>query len=454
MKPARNPDSAMRHAAVAIVRELRNAGHEACFAGGCVRDLLRNVAPKDYDIATSARPEAIRALYPKANAIGAHFGVMLVRRAGFSFEIATFREDGDYHDGRRPTSVTFSDAAADAKRRDFSINGMFFDPLENRVIDYVGGRNDLAAKRIRAIGCAADRFREDYLRLLRAVRFATVLEFEIEPETWEAIRAAAGRIPAISPERIREELDKIWLSPHRLRGFDQLVESGLMEAILPEILALRGCEQAPQFHPEGDVFVHTRLMLAQLAPEASLSLVLSVLFHDIAKPKTFSMDPADGRIRFHGHETLGAEMAEGILRRLRYPNSVIDSVVSAVAHHMRFKDVKQMRTATLKRFMGRANFVEELELHRVDCLGSHRKLDHHEFLLAKFREFAEAPLPPKWFLNGGDLLERGFPSGPEIGEILTEAHDLQLEGAHSCREEALAWLEERLGRRSPRPRVP
>ena len=434
----------MEAAAVAIVRELRAAGHEACFAGGCVRDLLRGVVPKDFDIATSARPEEILRLYPKADAIGAHFGVMLVKRGGHAYEVATFREDGDYHDGRRPASVTFSDAVADARRRDFTINGMFYDPVAGEVIDHVGGRADLGARLIRAIGNPRDRFREDYLRLLRAIRFATLLEFEIEPGTWEAIREVAPRITDISPERIREELDKIWKSPRRLRGFDLLAESGLMQAILPEILDLRGCEQPPQFHPEGDVFVHTRLMLSLLPPDASLPLVLSVLFHDIAKPATFTRDPADGRIRFNGHEKVGAEMTEAILRRLRYPNAVIDATVSGVAHHMRFKDVTKMRTATLKRFMAREHFADELELHRVDCLGSNGLLGNHEYLLAKQREFSAAPLLPKWFLQGGDLIARGIRPGPALGELLTEAHDLQLDGTHATREEALAWLEERV----------
>ncbi len=434
----------MEAAAVAIIRELRAAGHEACFAGGCVRDLLRGVAPKDFDIATSARPEEILRLYPKADAIGAHFGVMLVKRGGHAYEVATFREDGDYHDGRRPASVTFSDAVADARRRDFTINGMFYDPVAGEVIDHVGGRADLGARLIRAIGHPRDRFREDYLRLLRAIRFATLLEFEIEQGTWEAIREVAPHITDISPERIREELDKIWKSPRRLRGFDLLVESGLMQAILPEILVLQGCEQPPQFHPEGDVFVHTRLMLSLLPPDASLPLVLSVLFHDIAKPATFTRDPADGRIRFHGHDQLGAEMTEAILRRLRYPNAVIDATVSGVAHHMRFKDVTKMRTATLKRFMAREHFADELELHRVDCLGSNGLLGNHEYLLAKQREFSAAPLLPKWFLQGGDLIARGIRPGPALGELLTEAHDLQLDGTHATREEALAWLEERV----------
>ena len=433
----------MESTAVAIVRELLAAGHEACFAGGCVRDLLRGVAPKDYDIATSARPDEILRLYPKADAIGAHFGVMLVKRGGHAYEVATFREDGDYHDGRRPTSVTFSDAVADARRRDFTINGMFYDPVAGEVIDHVAGRADLEARLIRSIGRPEDRFREDYLRLLRAIRFATLLGFEIEPGTWQAIRGVAPHITEISTERIREELDKIWKSTHRLRGFDLLVESGLMRAILPEVLDLQGCEQPPQFHPEGDVFVHTRLMLSLLPPDASLPLVLSVVFHDIAKPATFSLDPAEGRIRFNGHEKVGAEMTATILRRLRYPNAVIDAVVSGVAHHMQFKDVTKMRTATLKRFMARDHFADELELHRVDCLGSHRLLGNYDYLLAKQEEFAAAPLLPKWFLQGGDLIAQGWRPGPDLGSLLTEAHDLQLDGTHTSREDALAWLKEK-----------
>lgn len=433
----------MESDAVSIVRELQNAGHEAFFAGGCVRDLLRGVVPKDFDIATSARPEEIRKLYPKADAIGAHFGVMLVRRGGHHFEIATFREDGDYVDGRRPASVSFTTAEVDAKRRDFTINGIFLDPVADRLIDYVGGEADLEKGILRAIGHAEDRFREDYLRLLRGVRFATLLDFRIEAGTWEAIRAVSGNITSISPERIREELDKIWTSPNRLRGFDLLVESGLMKAILPEILDLKGCEQPPQFHPEGDVFIHTRLVLSHLPPNASLPLVLSALLHDIAKPATFSLDPEEGRIRFSGHDKLGAEMAEGILRRLRYSNAVIEAVVSGVAHHMRFKDVRKMRTATLKRFMARDHFPDELQLHRADCLGSSKNLDNLDFLLGKQREFESAPLLPKWFLQGGDLIARGWPPGPDLGEVLTEAHDLQLEGTHRSREEALAWLDAR-----------
>ena len=433
--------------AVRIVRKLQDAGHETYLAGGCVRDRLLSVSPKDYDIATSARPEDILKLYPGGDTIGAHFGVILVRSGGHHFEIATFREDGVYQDGRRPDSVTFSTSEADAKRRDFTVNGMFFDPVANRLIDHVGGESDLRDRVIRAIGNPTERFAEDYLRLLRAIRFATLLEFEIEAATWEAILANAGQLNQISPERIREELDRIWQSPQRVRGFDLLVASGLMSEAIPEIMDLQGCEQPPQWHPEGDVFVHTRLMLSLLAPDASLPLILSVLFNDIGKPATFSYDPAEERIRFSGHEKIGAGMTESILKRLRYSNAVIDATVSGVTHHMMFKDVKKMRTAKLKRFMAREHFDDELELHRVDCEGSNGILENYEFLQEKRREYASTPLLPKWFVQGGDLIARGWTHCPELGEILTEAHDLQLDGTHTTREEALAWLEEkRMGR--------
>ncbi len=434
----------MESAAVSIVRELQGAGHEAYLAGGCVRDHLRGVEPKDYDIATSATPAEILKRFPRGDTIGAHFGVVLVRRGEFSFEIATFREDGAYEDGRHPASVRFSTSEADAKRRDFTINGMFFDPVADRLIDHVGGADDLRSGLIRAIGNPEDRFQEDYLRLLRAIRFATVLDFAIEPETWCAIAAVSGKISLISPERIHEELDRIWMSPSRVRGFDLLVASGLMEHIIPEILDLKGCEQPPQWHPEGDVFVHTRLMLSLLPPDAGIALVLSVLLHDIGKPATFSYHPDEDRIRFSGHERTGAEMAEVILKRLRYSNAIIDAVVSGVAHHMMFKDVKKMRLSKLRRFMAREHFDDELELHRVDCLGSNGILENYEFIREKQHEFESAPLVPPRFVNGADLIARGMPPGPVFGDILTEAQDLQLEGVLTSKEDALIWLDNRI----------
>lgn len=430
----------MRRAAEQVISRLTAAGHRALFAGGCVRDLRRGVDPKDYDIATDATPPEILRLFPQGNTIGAHFGVVLVKNGGFPFEIATFRAEGEYKDGRRPESVTFTTPEEDAKRRDFTINGLFFDPATGEVIDYVGGLADLERGVIRAIGDPVARFREDYLRMLRAVRFATVLDFAIEPHTLAALRARAPHAVEISPERVRDELDKIWLSPRRVKGFDLLVESHLMQAILPEILTLQGCEQPPQFHPEGDVFVHTRLMLSLLPPDASLPLVLSVLLHDIAKPETYSYDAEADRIRFNGHDRLGAEMSVAILKRLRYPNHIIAAVESGVANHMVFKDVRKMRTARLKRFMARETFPDELELHRVDCAGSHGLLDNWEFLREKAGEFAAEPLIPPRLLTGHDLMALGWPAGPEMGDILTRVQDLQLEGALTTREEALEWV--------------
>ena len=432
----------MRRAAEQTITRLREAGHTALLAGGCVRDVLRGFEPKDYDIATDATPDEVLKIFPKGNTIGAHFGVVLVKEGEFSFEIATFRAEGEYKDGRRPESVTFTTPEEDAKRRDFTINGMFLDPADDRVIDHVGGLDDLKAGVIRAIGDPVERFREDYLRMLRAIRFATVLDFEIEQHTWAALQVRAPHVTEISPERIREELDKIWKSPRRVKGFDLLANSHLMQAILPEIMNLQGCEQPPQFHPEGDVFVHTRIMLDLLPDDASLPLVLSVLFHDIGKPDTYHYDVEADRIRFNGHDRLGAEMAVGIMKRLRYPNHIIDDVEVGVANHMIFKDVQKMRTAKLKRFMARETFDDEMELHRVDCTSSHGMLDNYEFLKEKAVEFANEPLIPPRLVTGHDLMERGWKAGPDMGKILTEIQDLQLEGTLTSREQALAHVDQ------------
>jgi poly(A) polymerase len=437
----------MEQIATDIVRTLQEAGHQALFAGGCVRDNLLGNEPKDFDIATSATPDEILEHFPKAGTVGAHFGVVLVKRDGHHLEIATFREDGKYSDGRRPDNVVFSTAENDARRRDFTINGMFHDPITNKTIDYVEGEDDLVSGLIRCIGNPEDRFREDYLRLLRAIRFSTRFEFEIEENTWHAIRATAGNIQLISPERIREELDQIWVSPHRLQGFDLLVESGLMKILLPEILDLQGCEQPPQWHPEGDVFIHTRLMLSHLPKDASLPLVLSVLFHDIAKPATFTYEPDEDRIRFNGHDKIGADMTRKILLRFRYSKAVIDSVTSAVENHMKFKDVQKMRSSTLRRFMARDGFDDELALHRVDCLGSHGNLSNHDFVLAKLDESAAEPLVPPPFITGRDLINRGLKPGPVFKEILRAGQDLQLEKELESREAALVWLDAELERR-------
>src|SRR5438105_1359668 len=332
--------STMEKTARDVAARLRESGHLAYLAGGCVRDIVRGETPKDFDIATDADPEAVQKLFPHTYAVGAHFGVILVVENGFQFEVATFRSDDVYVDGRRPSAVHFSSPEEDAKRRDFTINGMFYDPGTEQVIDFVGGRADLEAKLVRAIGEPAHRFAEDRLRMLRAVRFATVLEYEIDQQTWEALVANAAVINQISAERIREELVRIFLSPNRVRGWDLLDSSGLMRAILPELKAMKGVLQPEQFHPEGDVFVHTRLMLSLLPETVSVPLVFAVLFHDVAKPVTARVDET-GRIRFNEHDRIGAEMTEAIMRRLRFSGAEIQATVEMVRQHMVFKDARK-----------------------------------------------------------------------------------------------------------------
>ncbi|HEY1581558.1 MAG TPA: CCA tRNA nucleotidyltransferase [Chthoniobacterales bacterium] len=434
----------MESTARAIVDRLHVAGHVAYFAGGCVRDLVRGQEPKDIDIATDARPEEVQKIFRRTYAVGAHFGVIVVLENELQFEVATFRSDGAYLDGRHPVAVNFSSPEEDARRRDFTINGMFYDPPNDAVIDFVGGRQDLATGIVRAIGDPAQRFAEDRLRLLRAVRFATILEFEIEPTTWDAIVREAGAIGSISAERIREELVRIFLSPQRVRGWDLLDGSGLMKVVLPEIEDLKGCEQPPQFHPEGDVFQHTRLMLSLLPNEVSVPLVFSVLLHDIGKPATASVDET-GRIRFSGHDKLGAAMTEEVMQRLRFSRAEIEATVEAVAQHMVFKDVPNMRVARLRRFMARPHFGDELELHRVDCLGSHGILDNYEFLKEKAEEFANEPIIPPPLVRGGDLIALGLRPGPRFGEILEAVETRQLEGTLRDRAAALAWLKQEYG---------
>ncbi len=431
--------SSLSDSARSIVLRLQDAGHIALYAGGCVRDRLMGAEPHDYDIATDAHPEQVRKIFPRTVAVGAHFGVIVVLADGYEFQVATFRNDGQYLDGRRPENVSFSTPEEDAQRRDFTINGLFFDPIAKRLIDHVGGQRDLADKLLRAIGNPYDRFREDRLRMLRAVRFATTLGFDLDGPTWRAVCENAPHIHEVSAERIREELGKIFLSPRRVHGFDLLDESGLLREILPEIEALKGCEQPPQFHPEGAVFIHTRLMLKLLPAEVSGPLVFSVLFHDIGKPATFSVDP-DDRIRFSGHDKIGAEMTERVMTRLRFSRAEIDATVEAVANHMVFKDVQQMRVAKLKRFLARPHIEDELELHRVDCTSSHGMLDNYEFLTTKREEFASEPLIPPPLLTGRDLIALGLPPSPRFTEILEAVQSRQLEGTLASRDAALDWV--------------
>ena len=431
--------------ATSIVRRLRDAGHVAYFAGGCVRDMLRGTEAKDYDIATGATPGEVQRLFPRTVAVGAHFGVICVLEGGHQFEVATFRSDGAYIDGRHPEAVTFSSPREDAERRDFTVNGMFYDPLAQEVIDFVNGRADLDHRLLRAIGDPAGRFREDRLRLLRAIRFATALNFEIDPATWDALRVHAPEINDLSAERIRDELVRIFLSPNRVRGLDLLDQSGLLAQVIPEMMALKGCEQPPQFHPEGDVWVHTRRMLELLPAQVSVPLVFAVLLHDIGKPPTYSLDPAEGRIRFNAHDKVGAGMARAIMERLRFSRDEIDATVEAVDQHMVFKDVQRMRVAKLKRFMARPRFEEEMELHRVDCQSSHAMLDNYEFLRGKQEEFANEPLIPPPLITGDDLIALGWKPGPKFKEVLDAVQTRQLEGTLTTHEEALDWVRTEFG---------
>lgn len=431
--------SPMEQTARGIVARLRERKHIAYLAGGCVRDMIGGLLPKDYDIATDATPEEVQKIFPHTYAVGAQFGVVVVVEDGINFEVATFRSDDAYIDGRRPTAVHFSTPEQDSKRRDFTINGMFYDPVAEEVIDFVGGRADLEAKLVRAIGDPAQRFAEDRLRMLRAVRFAAVLDYKIDKQTWDALGANAASITEISAERIRDELVRIFLSKNRVRGWDLLDESGLLRAILPEIEPMKGCEQPPQFHPEGDVFRHTRLMLQLLPETVSVPLVFSVILHDVAKPPTAQVDEA-GRIRFNGHDRIGAEMTEQILERLRFSRAEIDATVEMVRQHMVFKDVPKMRLAKLKRFMARPTFAEELELHRVDCASSHGMLDNYEFLLHKGEEFAHEPIIPPPLVRGDDLIALGMKPSPKFGEILEAVETLQLEGTLQDRQSALEWV--------------
>lgn len=427
-----------------IVKKLNEAGYKAFFAGGCVRDELLGMEPKDYDIATSATPDEVLSLFPKADSIGAHFGVILVKMDGDAFEVATFRHDGSYSDGRRPDSVTFTCPENDAVRRDFTVNGLFKNPLNGEIIDFVHGKADLDELTIRAIGKPVDRFQEDALRLLRAIRFATVLDFDIEPRTWSAIVENSHLLKKISVERISGEFNKILLHKNRSRGLQLLVDSGLIAHFLPEVLDLIGCEQPPQFHPEGDVYTHTHIMLDMLHESPSLSLCLAVLLHDIGKPATYTYDEEADRIRFNGHDSLGAEMADKILKRLRYSNTVIDEVTAMVANHMNFMHVRQMRKSKVKRFIARPTYQDEMELHRVDCMSSNGITENYDFLREKEEEFGNEPLIPTPLLTGKDLINRGLSPGPQFKAILSELQTEQLEGSITTADEAATWLNGKL----------
>jgi poly(A) polymerase len=422
--------------ALEIIRLLHSKGRLAYLVGGCVRDRLLGQNPKDYDVATDATPDEILEYYPEANPVGSHFGVVLVRdEAGDAVEVATFRSDQDYRDGRRPDRVRFeTDPRQDVIRRDFTINALLEDPLTGQLLDYVGGRADLQNRIIRAIGDPEQRFQEDHLRLLRAVRFAARLHFEIEPATFEAIRKLAPLAADVSAERVRTEVVRILTEGHPRRGMELLEQTGLLDVVLPEVAALKGVEQPPEYHPEGDVWIHT-LMMLDLLDHPSETLALGVLLHDIGKPATFRVAE---RIRFDGHAEKGVEIASEILERLRFSRNESDQILSLVANHMRFKDAPRMRQSTLKRFLRLPEFEQHLELHRVDCLASHGGLDNWRFVRESLAEVGEEELHPPRLLNGRDLIAAGYKPGPRFGKALEEVETAQLEGLVHDKEEALA----------------
>jgi poly(A) polymerase len=454
-------DNPKYEAALAVARRLRALGYAAFFAGGCVRDLLLGVEPKDFDVATAATPDVVMASFERTESVGAHFGVVLVVRAvqgeRVATEVATFRHDGAYSDGRRPDAVKFSlDPREDVLRRDFTINGMLLDALafeqgdrvEDCVLDYVGGAGDLAQRLVRAIGEPAVRFAEDKLRMLRGVRFAARLGFAMEARTLHAMRAHAAAIAQVSAERVRDELTRILTEGAARRGFELLDESGLLVQVLPEIARMQGVEQPPQYHPEGDVWVHTLMLLEQLPSGASPTLAWGMLLHDVGKPATFTPpDPAKpgDRIRFNGHVEVGVAVARGILNRLRFSNEECTQILALVQHHMQFGDVMKMKQSTLKRFLRLPQFDEHLALHRADVMSSNRNLGLYEYAKQNLETMGEDEIKPKLLLTGADLIAEGYRPGPAFKAMLTAAEDAQLEGEVATKDEALALVREWFG---------
>jgi poly(A) polymerase len=439
--------------AISIIQALRQQGFQAYLVGGCVRDLLLRREPADYDVATSATPAQVMEIFPRTYAVGVQFGVVLVplpeeQRASAedivpsksqAVEVATFRSDHGYSDGRRPDEVRFSqDPREDVARRDFTINGMLLDPLTNEVLDFVGGRKDLDAGIIRTIGDPEKRFEEDKLRMLRAVRFAARLEYELETETLAAIRRRAQEIEVVSRERVRDELTKMLTEGHAQRAFLLLDESGLLQKVLPEISMMKGVEQPPEFHPEGDVFVHTLLLLENLPRPCPPTLGWGALLHDVGKPATFRVAP--DRIRFDNHVDVGVKIAEEICGRLRFSNHDSAQILALVDNHMRFGHVSRMKESTLKRFLRMPGFDEHLALHRADSLASHGNLSTYEFLQKKLAEIPPEKIRPVPLVTGDDLIAAGHVPGPKFREILEAVEDAQLDGRLLERDAALEFV--------------
>jgi putative nucleotidyltransferase with HDIG domain len=440
-------DHRAQNAAAGIVARLRAAGHQAWFVGGCVRDMLLGREAKDFDVATSAVPDEVLALFEKTFSVGAHFGVVLVCTdvpgdlgEEVVTEVATFRSDGAYTDGRHPDAVQFSTTPAeDVQRRDFTINGMMLDPETNAVLDLVGGRQDLEARLVRAIGDPVVRFTEDKLRMLRAVRFAARFTFELDPATASAIRALAPAVHQVSRERVREELTRMLTEGHASQAFTLLHSTGLLAQVLPEVVRMQGVAQPPQYHPEGDVWVHTLLLLQGLPAGCPMTLAWGALLHDVGKPATFRVAP--DRIRFDGHVEAGLVIAAEICQRLRFANHETEQILALVANHMRFGDVRKMKESTLKRFFRLPDFEQHLALHRLDCLASHGSLELYDFARHRFETIPPQQVKPQLLLNGKDLIAAGYRPGPQFTQMLALAEDAQLEGTIHTHEEALALVE-------------
>ena len=442
--------SEARALAERVCRILWEAGYQAYFVGGCVRDILLGREPGDYDVATDATPDRVQQLFPHSLAVGAQFGVIVVTEnspAGDSLqvEVATFRSDIGYSDGRHPDRVVYAKTPQeDVRRRDFTINALLLDPETNEILDFVGGRDDLRAGIIRAIGNAEERFREDKLRMVRAVRFAARFRYAIEEATFAAIVKLAPEIHQVSAERIRDELTKLLTEGEARRGFELLDETRLLPELLPEIARMKGVEQPPQFHPEGDVWIHTLLMIEKLPANSQPTLAWGVLLHDVGKPPTFKPPSGPGdRIRFDEHAEVGTRMAEEICRRLRFSNEDTGQIAALVANHMRFKDVLQMKPATLKRFVRLDRFDEHMKLHRLDCSSSNGNLDNYEFMRRFLAETPPEQVRPPRLLTGDDLVRLGYRPGPTFKAILEAIEEAQLDGTLQTREEAVRLLKDK-----------
>lgn len=418
-----------------------------------MRDLLLQREPADYDVTTDATPERVMELFPESIAVGAQFGVILIPRDGMKVEVATFRSDVGYSDGRHPDKVVFSSTPEeDVKRRDFTINGLLMRPESHEILDFVGGRADLQAHVIRAIGDPEQRFTEDKLRMLRAIRFAARFGYEIEPKTFAAIYKHAPEIHQVSAERIREELTKLLTEGDARRGFELLDESGLLQQVLPEISSMKGVEQPPQYHPEGDVWIHTRLMIEGLPAGTSPTLAWGILLHDVGKPPTFRSAAETGdRIRFDNHVSVGVRMADAICKRFKFSNEDTEQILALVDNHMKFKDVEQMRSSTLKRFVRMPHFDEHLELHRLDCLSSHRHLEAYNFVRRLIEETPVEQIRPPRLLTGNDLLEMGYKAGPRFSQVLNALEDAQLEGQVHTVEQARKFIKDQFKQEAGNP---